>query len=109
MADVSAAEAVELVHNGGFLLDVREAHEWFRGHSALASNIPMSQIGQRLDELPSDQRILVVCHLGGRSSRVCAALVDAGYDAVNVAGGMVGWQAAGGDVVSDGSEPPSVD
>jgi rhodanese-related sulfurtransferase len=51
---------------------------------------------------------LVICHSGQRSQRVATALVDAGKDAINVIGGMLAWQQAGGDVVAEGSEPPRV-
>jgi rhodanese-related sulfurtransferase len=62
----------------------------------------MGSIMDRIDEIPSDQQIVVVCHSGYRSWQVTKALVEAGYDAVNVAGGMEAWQSAGGVVVTDG-------
>jgi rhodanese-related sulfurtransferase len=97
-AEVTAAEAV--VDEEGWLLDVREQHEWDAGHAPEAHHIPMSQLSERQDELP-DGRILVVCLAGGRSLRVTAALEDAGYTAINISGGMIAWQAAGGAVVTD--------
>lgn len=101
IAEVSAERAV--------LLDVREQHEWDLGHSPLATLIPMSQLQARIDELPTGHRLLVVCHSGQRSARVQAALVDIGYDAVNVTGGMIAWQLAGGEIVAEGSGPARVD
>jgi rhodanese-related sulfurtransferase len=68
----------------------------------------MSQLESRLFELPQEATLLVICRSGQRSLRVATALVDAGYDAVNVLGGMLEWQQAGGDLVAEGGEPPRV-
>ncbi len=62
----------------------------------------MGSIQDRIDEIPADAEIVVVCHSGYRSWQVTKALVEAGYNAVNVAGGMEAWQSAGGVVVTDG-------
>ncbi|CAN5261853.1 rhodanese-like domain-containing protein [soil metagenome] len=107
--EVSAAEAIAEVEAGTVLIDVREQDEWDRGHAPTAILLPMSNLSQGLDSVPSGQRVLVVCHLGSRSARVTRSLLDSGYDAVNVAGGMVGWSHAGGDLVADGDVEPSVE
>lgn len=107
---MSAADAVAEAGAGrAVLLDVRETHEWDLGHSPLATLIPMSQLQLRIDELPIGRRLLVVCHSGQRSARVQQALVEIGYDAVNVAGGMIAWQQAGGEIVAEGPGPARVD
>ena len=106
--EVSATEAIELSKNGAWVLDVREQDEWDRGHSPLTHLLPMSAITERLPEVPSDQRVLVVCLAGSRSLRVTKALQDAGYDAVNVVGGMLAWAEAGGEIVSDGPGAPRI-
>ena len=50
----------------------------------------------RVDELPADRPLLVVCHVGGRSAAVVGYLIRAGRsDVVNVAGGMDAWEKAG--------------
>lgn len=76
------------------LIDVRETEEFAGGHVPGAINIPMSEIGNRLDELPSES-FDVICHLGGRSARVVEALEARGYDATNVEGGTSEWVAQG--------------
>jgi rhodanese-related sulfurtransferase len=106
--EVRATEAIELAKNGAWVLDVREQDEWDRGHSPLTHLLPMSTLTERLSEVPVDQKVLVVCHAGSRSLRVTKALQDAGYDAVNVAGGMLAWADAGGEIVSDGPDAPRV-
>ncbi len=101
---VDAAEAIARTASGAWLLDVRESDEWEAGHSAAAHFLPMSQLQERVEEVPSDVPVLVVCRSGGRSAAVTGALRQAGYDATNVLGGMQGWRAAGGDVLrSDGA------
>jgi rhodanese-related sulfurtransferase len=89
------------VSNGTYLIDVREQDEWDRGHAASAHLIPMSSLTERLADVPKDERVLVICQSGGRSARVTKALVDAGYDAVNVEGGTGAWASAGGEIVVD--------
>jgi rhodanese-related sulfurtransferase len=95
-------DAIALAAGSGWLLDVREQDEWDRGHAPQAHLVPMGEIMDRIDELPNDTQILVICHSGYRSWQVTKALVSAGYDAVNVAGGMDAWQSAGGVVVEGG-------
>jgi rhodanese-related sulfurtransferase len=79
------------------LVDVREEHEFAAGHVPGAVNIPMSTIGDHLDELP-DGAFDVICQVGGRSARVAQALEARGYDVTNVDGGTGEWIAAGYDV-----------
>lgn len=79
------------------LIDVREAHEFAAGHVPGAVNIPMSEIGNRLEELPAEA-FDVICELGGRSARVVEALEARGYDVTNVTGGTAEWVADGREV-----------
>ncbi len=93
---------------GAHLLDVREPEEWTAGHIQGAQHIPMNDVPRRLDELPSDTPVYVVCRVGGRSAQVAAFLAQHGYDAVNLAGGMQAWAAAGREMVSENGRPPQV-
>jgi rhodanese-related sulfurtransferase len=92
---------------GKVLLDVREADEWAAGHAPNALHIPMTELAGRLEELPADSELYVVCRAGGRSARVTQYLNANGWDAVNVDGGMQQWAAQGRPLVSgvDGAEP----
>jgi rhodanese-related sulfurtransferase len=87
------------------LLDVREQDEWEAGHAPQARHIPMSELAGRLEELPADQEVLVICRSGGRSARVTAYLNANGWDARNVDGGMQQWAATGRDLTCDQGEP----
>jgi rhodanese-related sulfurtransferase len=106
--EIDASEAAARAASGAVLLDVREADEWHAGHVDGAVWIPMGQVGARSDEVPTDRPVLVICRSGGRSSRVVSALVQAGYDAANVAGGMKAWQELGYPMVCDGGGPGTV-
>lgn len=90
------------------LLDVREHDEWQRGHGADARHIPMGEVPTRLDEIPRDGELYVVCKLGGRSQQVAQFLAQNGYRAINVDGGMFAWVQAGRPVITDGGGTGSV-
>ena len=106
--NIDASEAIELASGSAVLLDVRETWEWNGGHAPQAVSLPMSQLEERHGELDMDATYLVICHSGQRSLSVADALTRAGFTAINVVGGMMGWQAAGGEVVGESSEPPHV-
>lgn len=92
-----------------FLLDVREDDEWAAGHAASAHHMPMMEVPGRLDEVPRDRDVVVVCRVGGRSAQVVAYLQAHGWDrAANLEGGMFAWQAAGRPIVSEGGQAAHV-
>lgn len=75
-----------------FVLDVREPDEYASGHIPGSKLIPLGTLPNHLDELPKDQPIIVVCLAGGRSARATQHLIQSGYQAVNMMGGMMNWQ-----------------
>ena len=91
-----------------FVLDVREDEEWEAGHVDGSLHIPLMDLPQRLDELPPDTPLVVVCRVGGRSAQATTWLVQQGYDAANLEGGLFAWAAAGRAVVRDGDVPAVV-
>ena len=90
------------------VLDVREDDEWVAGHIDGATNIPMGEVPERLDDLTEADPLYVTCRGGGRSARVAAWLNTNGYDAVNVGGGMGEWEASGRPMVSETGQQPFV-
>src|SRR5215475_10093451 len=104
LAEVPAAAVPE----GAWLLDVREPDEWQAGHAPQATHIPLGELGSRTAELPVDQDIYVICRSGGRSARAAQALNGAGWQAINVAGGMQHWAAAGRPMTADSGIEPFV-
>ena len=105
MPEVEVEEAARLVDGGAYLLDVREPAEWDAGHSPSAAWIPLGELGARLDEVPTDRTVAVICRSGGRSAVATDALRQSGIDAVNVAGGMRAWAVEGLPVVAGDGLP----
>lgn len=95
--DVSASEAQKKLSQKPkpFLLDVRQPEEYRSGHIPGAKLIPLGDLRSRMNELPKSQEILVVCRSGNRSLSATRQLVGAGFNAVNVHGGIVAWSRAG--------------
>lgn len=76
------------------LIDCREQDEYEFVRLDGAKHIPMGEISGRLDELKAhrDERIVVYCHLGGRSSMVTQFLRQQGFSkAQNMSGGIDSW------------------
>ncbi len=78
-----------------YLLDVRQPEEYRDGHIPGATLIPLGELPRRVNELPRDREILVVCHSGNRSGSATRHLLSAGYKATNLSGGMIQWERAG--------------
>jgi rhodanese-related sulfurtransferase len=106
MADASRPLEVDLddfevAHaEGAAVLDVRNPDEYVAGHVAGAVLIPLGELAARQDEIPAGDPLYVICAVGGRSLAAARALVEAGYQAVSVAGGTNGWIERGGVVVT---------
>lgn len=73
----------------GFLLDVREPFELAVENVEGAVNIPLGQLRDRLDELPKDKPIQVICRSGQRAYYATRMLMQKGFDARVIAGGML--------------------
>ncbi|MBK5222356.1 MAG: rhodanese-like domain-containing protein [Acidimicrobiia bacterium] len=98
--------ATRLETGDGHLLDVRRPDEWDEAHIAQASLITLDELPDRLDELPTDRQVLIVCRSGGRSALASEILIGAGLDAVNVEGGMLAWLDSGRDVLTGDDGAP---
>ena len=77
------------------ILDVREPDEVVRARIEGAQHIPLGSLMERVDEVPRDRTVYVMCHVGGRSAQATQYLEAQGIDAVNVTGGIVAWYRAG--------------
>ena len=73
----------------GFLLDVREPMELAVENVPEALNIPLGQLRGRLDELPRDREIHVICRSGQRAYYATRVLLQNGFKARNISGGML--------------------
>jgi queuine tRNA-ribosyltransferase len=78
------------------LVDVREQHEWTAGHARGARHIPLGDLPAKLDELPREAPVYLICATGNRSRNAATFLTKNGFDRpINVRGGTVAWQRAG--------------
>lgn len=78
------------------VVDVREPEEYRAGHLPGAVLLPLRSLIERAPELPRDQRILLVCRSGRRSTRALHWLIEMGFERTfNLKGGILGWKAAG--------------
>ena len=108
MNDVPAVGVDELPLDA-VLLDVREDDEWAAGHAPDANHLPMMQIPARIEEIPADRDVVVICRVGGRSAQVVAYLQQHGLTrTINLDGGMSDWAAAGRPMVSEDGGAPRV-
>ena len=92
--DITPAEVAEKLAVAAdiVLIDVREPHEWNAGHVAQAKHIPLGQVPTRLDDIPRDKDVVMICRSGGRSERARQYLAAQGYTRVkNLVGGMQRW------------------
>jgi hydroxyacylglutathione hydrolase len=84
-----------------FVLDVREPAEFSQGHIPGATSIPQADLALRMNEIPTQSEVLVVCAAGTRSIRAARFLKQVGYQHVtNLADGTSGWRAAGNPIAN---------
>lgn len=95
---VDGPTALQLVRDGATLLDVREPAEWKAGHAPKAIHVPLGSLPSRLDRLPEEPPIVVVCASGMRSRAAAKQLRGVGRRATSLSGGIGAWRAAGGRV-----------
>lgn len=86
--------------NEPFLLDIRPQSDYRSNAIDGSHNVPVyddlgrgdeSSLRSRLDEIPADEEVVVVCKMGIVAKRATDVLTEEGYDAVTLAGGMSGW------------------
>lgn len=92
---IDIAELVRLHGSGVVLVDVRQPDEFERVRVPGAKLIPLADVPERIEEIPDDERVYVICGSGPRSERAVDFLNRQGLDTVNVAGGTQAWIEAG--------------
>jgi rhodanese-related sulfurtransferase len=94
--DYSPQEVSRLHGDGEIqLVDVRAPHEHDAGHIAGTTLIELSEISARAGEIDRERPVVFYCRSGGRSGMATEALSQAGFDAHNMTGGMLAWDAEG--------------
>jgi len=95
--EIDVDELDRLIAEGGVrVLDVREDHEFARGHVAGAIHVPVKRLPDRVGKLKRDRRYAVICASGSRSRGATEFLVGQGFEgAVSVHGGTSAWARSG--------------
>jgi len=94
--EVSTDQAYEMYQQPDVqFVDVREQFEWDEYHAPNAMLIPKGELASRLNEIPKDKKIVVVCRSGNRSQEGRDILLSAGFDATSMSGGLNEWYAKG--------------
>jgi glyoxylase-like metal-dependent hydrolase (beta-lactamase superfamily II)/rhodanese-related sulfurtransferase len=89
------------------VVDVREQEEFASGHVPGAVNLPQADLATRLDEVPRDRPVFMICQGGFRSLRAAQFLSQCGVaDLANVKGGTEAWRAAGGEMTRESVHSP---
>lgn len=77
------------------VVDVREDEERAAGRIPGSEHVPLGELGERIEDLPEDKEVVLVCRSGSRSSMAAAALAEAGYRVSNLEGGVKAWVTEG--------------
>lgn len=94
---IHVSELQEKINDKGgpMLVDVRTMGEYRDGHIPGASSFPLDRLEARLTKLSKNKEIICICRSGARSKRATRLLQNAGFNAINMQGGMNAWQKAG--------------
>lgn len=88
VAELLAASKIQLI-------DVRERHEHAAGRIPAGKHIELAELSARANEIDRDVPVVFYCRSGARSGMATQAFVAAGYDARNMAGGLLAWHGRG--------------
>lgn len=86
------------------LVDTREAYEVEAGHIPGSRHVELNDLSGAADSFDHDQPLVLYCRSGDRSAMPADAFREAGFDAYNLAGGIVAWSEAGLPLEPDGGE-----
>ena len=84
------------------LIDVRQPEEHAAGRIAGSRLIELAQLSDQARTIEPDRPVVFYCRSGARSAMATEAFLRAGFDAHNMAGGLLDWEAAGLPLEPDG-------
>ncbi len=102
--EISTEQLKQAHQDGAMIIDVRNDDEYATGHVSGAASLPLPEIEARMQELPKDQTLYLICQGGGRSGKAADLLGEAGFDVRSVGGGTSDWVEAGGEVTTGSSQ-----
>ena len=90
---VDPEEARKLLgSNEATAIDIRDDELWREGRLPGARHCPDGDVGEALEQIDEDQKVIVACEDGEESARVAEQIREKGRDAVVLAGGMEAWR-----------------
>jgi rhodanese-related sulfurtransferase len=94
--DIPPAHVAELLERDAIqLVDVREPYERDAGHVRGSRHVQLAELAEAAPTIDPERPFVFVCRVGGRSAMAAWSFARAGYDAHNLAGGMLAWLEAG--------------
>jgi rhodanese-related sulfurtransferase len=95
-ADRTPQQVAELLERGEIqLVDVRESYEHEAGRIAGDRLIPLTALAAEAETINRGAPVVFYCRTGSRSAMATEAFRGAGFDAHNMAGGLVEWEQTG--------------
>jgi rhodanese-related sulfurtransferase len=95
-SDYTPHQVAELLDQGEIqLIDVRQPEEHQAGRIAGGRLVELTRLAAEVDSIDRDRPVVFYCRSGSRSAMATQAFRGAGYDAYNMAGGLLDWHAAG--------------
>jgi rhodanese-related sulfurtransferase len=95
-ADYTPQEVAELQADPSIqLIDVRQDYEWEAGRIEGARHLELTELGPQASTIERDRPVVFYCRSGVRSAMATEAFTEAGWDAHNMVGGLIAWEAAG--------------
>ena len=89
-------QVADLLQRGEIaLIDVREPSEREAGHIAGSRHVALGDLSAQAETISREQPVVFYCRSGARSAMATQAFNQAGWDAHNMAGGLVEWEASG--------------
>ena len=96
--EIGTLETTRLMNTGNALiLDIRDTTEFGGGRIPKSKNIPMAEIGKRIDEISKfkDKPVVITCRAMGRAGSAARLLKQRGFtDVYQLSGGFGAWQQA---------------
>lgn len=101
--DLSPNQVADL-HAGGEvdLVDVREPYEHEAGRISGARHVQLAELSREADSFDRDRPVIFYCRVGSRSAMAAQAFRASGFQAFNMAGGLVAWEKSGLPLEPDG-------
>lgn len=87
MKTITIGELEKLNYSKITIIDVRKFEDYKRGSIENSINIPINEFNQKIDTIPKDKPVYLLCYTGDKSIDITYMLSDLGYDAYNVEGG----------------------